>query len=49
MVLSDVFVMGNSLRLRTVRLDGARSIPSGAMAGRGAPGGIAKIAGSAAA
>ncbi len=47
MVLSDVFVMGNSLRLRTVRLDGARSGPSAAMVGQGAPGGIAKIAGSA--
>jgi Cu+-exporting ATPase len=47
MVLSDVFVMGNSLRLRTVRLDGERSGPSAAMVGQGAPDGIAKIAGSA--
>ncbi|MGH7550895.1 MAG: HAD-IC family P-type ATPase, partial [Gemmatimonadota bacterium] len=48
MVLSDIFVMGNSLRLRTVRLDGARPDPSSAIEGNGAPGGIA-IAGSAAA
>jgi Cu+-exporting ATPase len=34
MVLSDIFVMGNSLRLRTARLDGARSGPSAAMAAR---------------
>ncbi|HET6341335.1 MAG TPA: heavy metal translocating P-type ATPase [Gemmatimonadota bacterium] len=48
MVLSDVFVMGNSLRLRTVELDGASPGSSAAMAGRGTPGGIAKIAGRAA-
>ncbi|MGH7570802.1 MAG: heavy metal translocating P-type ATPase [Gemmatimonadota bacterium] len=40
MVLSDIFVMGNSLRLRTVRLGGARRGPSTAMTGNGVSGGI---------